>query len=190
MSRANDMAYAADRVLIEAAKSDPAAFEGIYNRYFEPVFHFVFQRIADTEISRDITQLVFLKAINKLASYNEKGVPYLAYLYRIASNAVTDHYRRTQTQRAVCIDSPQLKKLAAETNENQYTELIPALKELLDNLPEAELQLIEMRFFEDRPYAEIGLIMGITENNAKVKLYRLLDKLKAIMHAKKLTPCL
>jgi RNA polymerase sigma-70 factor (ECF subfamily) len=74
--------------------------------------------------------------------------------------------------------------MASEMNEQSSEEHYQLLLQAIKDLPEDDLQLIEMRFFESKPFREIGEILAITENNAKVKLYRVLDRMKIVFKQK------
>ena len=169
--------------IINAAKANPEKFEVLYNKYFEQIFHFIYQRVDDKEEGKDITQQVFCKAIVGLAEYENRGVPFSSWLYRIAQNELNMYYRESKKQRALNIDDEHLESIMEELKEDvsekerQYDQLAMAISQL----DESDAQLIEMRFFETRSFKEIGEILDITENNAKVKTYRILDKIKTLM---------
>ena len=165
-------------VLIRAAQANPSAFRPLYDQYFEPIFRFIFRRTADQSLSADICSQVFLKAMQKLNTYQFKGVPFSAWLYRIASNEVAQYYREEKKNRIVSIETTQLSDLIDEIEETDNGVLRKAMITAIDHLKEDDIQLIEMRFFEQRPFKEIAEIIGITESNAKVKTYRILEKLK------------
>jgi RNA polymerase sigma-70 factor (ECF subfamily) len=93
--------------------------------------------------------------------------------------------RKQQTQRTVNIDSVGMGDMVQEMEEDQYAEWMPVLSAAVADLEEDDLQMIEMRFFEKRPFKEIADILEMTENNAKVKTYRILEKLKKILIEKK-----
>lgn len=163
---------------IQAAQQQPALFRPLYNRYYEPIFRFVFRRCADENLSADICSQVFLRAMQRLDQYEYRGVPFSAWLYRIASNEVTQHFRKTQKNRVVSINDNQLNEVIDELNASPDEQLQSILISTLDELKEDDLQLIEMRFFEQRPFKEIADILNITTANAKVRTYRILKRLK------------
>lgn len=164
--------------LIRAAQQNPAAFRPIYDQYFETIFRFIYRRTADQNLSADICSQVFLKALQKLKAYQFKGVPFSAWLYRIASNEVAQHYRDSKKNRVVSIEQTNLGSLVEEIEVNNQEALSHAMIQAIDQLKPDALQLIEMRFFEQRPFKEIADILGLTESNAKVKTYRILERLK------------
>jgi RNA polymerase sigma-70 factor (ECF subfamily) len=167
-----------EQTLVEAAKKDAAKFGVLYDKYYEQIFRFIYQRLDDKEQAFDSTQQVFVKALEKLAKYEFKGVPFSSWLYRIASNEVVDVFRAQKAQRTVNIDSVSVYGIIDELQETKIDEYHDKIVGIIANLPEDELQLIEMRFFEKRAFKEIAEILEITENNAKVKTYRILEKLK------------
>jgi RNA polymerase sigma-70 factor (ECF subfamily) len=174
-----------EQILVDQAKADPEQFRSLYNRYYERIFLYVWQRIDDKEVAHDVTSQVFLKAMQNLYKYEFKGVPFASWLYRIAKSEVYTVLRKQQVQRTVNIDSVGMGEMVSEMDEDPYAEWMPVLSEAVAELEEDDLQLVEMRFFEKRPFKEIADILDITENNAKVRTYRILEKLKKILIDKK-----
>lgn len=174
-----------DKECVEAAKKDPKKFDVLYNKYYEPILQFVFKRIEGKEASYDITAQVFLNAMINLSKYKFVGVPFSAWLYRIAIGEIQQSFRKNKIQRTIKVDIEEVKEIVQEFEEEskelQYQQILNALGEL----PEESIQLIEMRYFEKRSFKEIGAILNLTENNAKVKVYRILDKLKEILNTNK-----
>ncbi|MBI3511373.1 MAG: sigma-70 family RNA polymerase sigma factor [Bacteroidetes bacterium] len=173
-----------EQVLVEEAKKEPSRFQALYNKYYERIFLFVWQRMDDKEAAHDVTSNVFLKAMLNLHKYEFKGVPFASWLYRIAKSEVYTVFRQQQAQRTVNIETVLLGDMAEEMEEDKYGAYIGILKEAVLELEEEDMQFIEMRFFEKRAFKEIAEIFGITENNAKVKTYRILEKLKKIITGK------
>jgi RNA polymerase sigma-70 factor (ECF subfamily) len=171
--------------LIEIAKKDPRQFAPLYKKYHEAIFRYVYKRVDDEEAAYDITSCVFVKALASLAKYEFRGVPFSSWLFRIAKSELYQSFRDKKAQRTVSLDSVTIVQFIDELNEDfseeQRITLLNSLKLLKDN----QLQLIEMRFFEKRSFKEIGEIVGLTENNAKVKTFRALVKLKEIFNRTK-----
>lgn len=167
---------------IQSAQQDPAMFRPLYNRYYEPIFRFIFQRTADEALTADLCSQVFLKAMQRLADYEFRGLPFSAWLYRIAMNEAAQYFRRRKKNRVVSIEETDIHDMIEVMEEGGISEQEKwLLVDALDSLKEKDLQLIEMRFFEHRPFKEIAQITGMTEGNAKVKTYRILDRLKEKM---------
>lgn len=170
---------------VEAAKKDPAKFAVLYNKYHEQIFRFIFQRLDDKELAFDATSQVFLKALTNLPRYEYRGVPFASWLYRIAKSEINQLFRQEKAQRTVNVESVHLYDMIDEMEEDRLEMYHDKLAEVITGLEEDDLQLIEMRYFEKRPFKEIGEILEITENNAKVKVYRILEKLKKTLTGKK-----
>lgn len=163
---------------IQAAQRNPALFRPLYERYFDPIFRFIMSRCGEENVAGDICSQVFLKAMQKIKSYEFKGVPFSAWLYRIASNEVAQHYRNTKKLRVVSAEETQIEDIVEEMEFDDYSAYRDVMLEVLEELKPIDLQLIEMRFFEKRPFKEISDILGLSESNAKVKTYRILERLK------------
>lgn len=164
-----------------AAQRDPRHFGVLYERYYESIFRFIYKRIDDEALCADLCADVFLKAMLHLGRYRFRGVPFSAWLYRIAINEVNQYFRRHQRQRVVSFDSGQFAAMAEEVVEDLHDAWQARLLRAMQHLSIDEMQWIELRFFEQMPFKEIAAIYNITENNAKVRMHRLLKKLQKIM---------
>jgi RNA polymerase sigma-70 factor (ECF subfamily) len=165
--------------IIEEAKKDPKRFEPLYKKYYERILRFVYKRMENLDDTREITQGVFIKALTNIGKYTHRGYPFSSWLYRIALNEIAQFYRDANKMRVVSIEALGIHRLADETGKNGPS-LGPVLAKAMQQLSEDEVQLLELRFFEDKAFAEVGAILDITENNAKVRTYRVLDKLREI----------
>ncbi len=163
---------------IKAAQRDPVLFRPLYDRYFESIYRFVFRRTADEELTEDLCSQVFLKAMQKLDTYQYKGVPFSSWLFRIAANEVAQYYRQNKKNRVVSANESDFTDMKDEMDDKEEEAHLENLIKVLDTLKDTDLQLIEMRFFEQRPFKEIAEILDMTESNAKVKTYRILERLK------------
>jgi RNA polymerase sigma-70 factor, ECF subfamily len=169
---------------IEAAKRDANYFAPLYDKYYKQIFGYIYQRMEDKETAFDVTSQVFLKALTNIHKYEFKGVPFGSWLYRIAHSEVMQVFRDRKAQRTINADVSDIRFLCEEIQEDYYADFMPALASVMKALPEDELQLIEMRFFEKRAFKEIAEIMMMTETNAKVKLYRVLERIKKTLTKK------
>ena len=165
---------------IEIAKKDPRQFAPLYKKYHEAIFRYVYKRVDEEETAYDITSCVFVKALSSLPRYEFRGVPFSSWLFRIAKSELYQSFRDKKAQRTVSLDSVTIVQFIDELNEDFSEEQRITLLNSLKLLKDHQLQLIEMRFFEKRSFKEIGEIVGLTENNAKVKTFRALVKLKEI----------
>jgi RNA polymerase sigma-70 factor (ECF subfamily) len=163
---------------IKLAQKDPKAFEPLYKRYFERITHYVYHRVESKELAFDITANTFYNALNKLSTYRSKGLPFGAWLYRIAFNEIQQHYRRAKTQGVLNVNKRGINEIADSVQENSFPINDEQLFEAIQQLKDEEVELINMRFFEDRSFKEIAEILEIGESACKMKLYRILEKIK------------
>lgn len=168
-----------EKQVIAAAKKNPARFAPLYNKYYKPIFIYIFKKLKDEELTADITSRVFLKALLNLDKYQDRGFPFSSWLYKIAGNEVNMHFRKANKKQQVELNEKDLKVLMdeVELSPNQEDQLETVIN-ALNQLPLEVSELIDMRFFEKRSFKEMGEILGTSEGNAKIKTYRALDKLK------------
>ncbi|MCH2234522.1 MAG: sigma-70 family RNA polymerase sigma factor [Crocinitomicaceae bacterium] len=169
-----------EQLWVKRAKEDPREFEPLYSKYHEQIFRYIYQRMDDKELAGDITSQVFLKAMNNLHRYEFRGVPFASWLYRIAKSELYQSFRDKKAQRTVNVDSMNMFEMIEEMEEDDSQINRKKLLEVIKLLKEEEIQLIEMRYFEKRSFREIGEILEITENNAKVKSHRIVLKMKKL----------
>jgi RNA polymerase sigma-70 factor (ECF subfamily) len=148
-----------------------------------PIFKYVIKRVKDENDAAEITSDIFAKAIFKIGKFKFQGFPFSSWLYRIASNEITDYYRKKQSSKYVRVTEDQLNYLVDNAEdgisidsekEEKFSQIITSLEILSDD----DLELIEMRFFEERSFKEIAEILDLTEGNARIKTHRAITKLK------------
>ena len=175
----------AEKALVEKAKTDASAFGQLYDEYFKRIFGYTLRRTADFQRAQDITSEVFLKALKNIRSFQWRGVPFSAWLYRIASNEIAYSYKRNShyhpslivsTVEDVCVDGSVLANVELENLDEHL-----ALQECLVKLPLKYQEVIALRYFEDKNLAEIAQILGKSENTVKSLLYRGIDRLKVLI---------
>jgi RNA polymerase sigma-70 factor (ECF subfamily) len=174
-----------EHLIIEAAKVDPNRFAPLYDKYYKQIFGYLYQRMEDKDTAFDLTAQVFLKALTNIGRYEFKGVPFASWLYRIAHSEMMQLFREQKNKRSINADVGDLRFICEEAEEFYLEEYIPVLKKAITELDAEDLQMVELRFFEKRAFKEIGEIMNITENNAKVRMYRILERLKKTITSNK-----
>ncbi len=170
-----------EEALILAAKKHPEKFGALYDKYYALILKFVYQRVVTKEDAYDITQQVFLQAMISLPKYEHRGFPFSSWLYRIAINEMNQLFRKNEKQRGINLEEKHLKDLVHEMGEQDIEEKEQLVLNALTTLDEEDFQLVEMRFFEKRPFKEISEILNVTEPTAKMRLYRILEKLKPLL---------
>lgn len=169
-----------DAQIVELAKKESHYFGALYDKYFEQIFRFVFKRLGGKEDeSGDITQQTFIKAMGNLSRYEDRGLPFSSWLYRIAQNEVSMFFRKQKKNYSVSIDENRIQDVATEANLNMYMSIDEQEKliEMLNEMEEEHLDLIELRFFQELSFKEIAAIYSISEANAKMRTYRILERI-------------
>jgi RNA polymerase sigma-70 factor (ECF subfamily) len=172
-----------DAALVAQAKSDPEAFGRLYERYVKKIYNYVYYRTGNTHDAEDLTARVFYRALTNLPKYTDRGLPFSAWLYRIAHNLVAN-WHRDQGRRTL-IPLPEVgpgewgqlrveaPELAAETREEQER-----LQAAIRCLPDERQQLLILKFVEQLSNAEIGVVLNRSEGAVKSLYHRTLLALR------------
>jgi len=173
---------ASDRSLVEAAQADPSKFEALYELYFERVYFFILSRVHDRATVEDLTSEVFHKALANLSTYESRDTPFSAWLFRIASNAIADQFKRAnreQTGTGGTLDPPAQADISSA--EMDFVDQHALLFRLVEKLPQVQRCVIQKRFFEERSIKEIAQLLGKTEGAVKQLQFRALQTLRQQM---------
>ncbi|MEL7145729.1 MAG: sigma-70 family RNA polymerase sigma factor [Bacteroidota bacterium] len=169
-----------ERQLIAAAKRDFRHFEPLYDHYYEQIFRFVYRRCDDEAQTADLVSQAFFKALGALNNYQYTGLPFGAWLHRIAANEVKKHYRAKGTKKIFSLEERQVKELIDVEAEDDLDDKIAQLVNFLKALEEDELHVVELRFFEEKSFKEIAYILDMKESAVKMRTYRTLEKLRQL----------
>jgi RNA polymerase sigma-70 factor (ECF subfamily) len=169
------------KIITDCQAGQMETFVYLYDRYVEKIYKFLYFRTFDQELAEDITSQTFLKAMNKINSFNGDKGTFQAWLYQIARNLLIDEYRKKKP-----IDNIDAHfDIASDINlENETQGIITneALQKLLLTLPVEAQELITMRLWDEMPYAEIAEVTGKTEGALKMQFSRIIDQLKKHAH--------
>ena len=171
--------------LIEKAKAcDEEALSELYRRHANTVFRYVYYRVGDREVAEDLVGDVFVRALEGLPSYRHTGVPFEAWLYRIAQARVIDHYRRQAVRRVAPLDEqlPDGEETSPDRVAAQSDEVRRAW-EALTRLTDEQQQVISLRFIAGRSTAEVAALLGKTEGAVKALQSRALASLRRLLEA-------
>jgi len=166
--------------LIVRAGSDAEAFGLLYERHVRRIYNYIFYRTGNHHDAEDLTARVFQRALRHVGTYQDKGVPFSAWLYRIAHNLVANWHRDRSRRPTVPLEDdwlpggggPQPEAMAVASDEQRR------LMDAVRRLPEDRQQLLILKFVERLSNAEIGLIMGRTEGAVKSLYHRTLNALR------------
>jgi RNA polymerase sigma-70 factor (ECF subfamily) len=174
-------------LVLRAIRRDSAAYGILYETHLDRVYRYVYYRVGSTAEAEDLTEQVFLKAWEAIERYEARGVPFIAWLYRLAHNLVVDHYRARRPtmplEDVAEAEEPGANTLDAVESELDAEEVRLAVRKLS---PEHQ-QLIVLRFVEGMSHAEVAQITGKTEGATRVVQYRALQSLAKAMQGERET---
>jgi len=158
-----------EKELVCRAKNDAQAFGELYDKYYKQIFGYVLRRTASIDIAQDITSEVFLKALKNIKKFHWRGIPFSAWLYRIASHEIANNFRKNKRRQLL---TEELMNSASTSNVSVEAEIAQAELELqrhedflaihnsISKLPIKYQEVIVLRFFEKKQLKEIGDILG------------------------------
>lgn len=171
-----------ERLLIEAAQKDPARFAELYEGNFERVYAFIARRVYVRADAEDLTAEVFQQALAKLGQFEWRGVPFTAWLYRIASNAIADRWKRAARETGSPIADDPLD-VSGSVNP-QEIERHARIFRFVAELPADQRRVIEMRFAEEKSIREIARELRRSNGSIKQLQFRALTRLRAELNKK------
>lgn len=164
-----------ERLLVEAAQNDPARFADLYELTFETVYAYVARRVGDRATAEDLTSEVFKKALENLSRFTWRGVPFAAWLLRIAANMVADRFKHT----ARTVEMTDVEDTAGSAQfDLEEVEQRARLFRMVDQLPADQGRVVRLRFAEEKSIREIAQELGRTEGAVKQLQFRALENLR------------
>ena len=166
--------------LVDLAKSNQEAFGILYERYVHKIYNYIYYRTGNHHDAEDLTAMVFYRAMGHIQNYTERGIPFQAWLYRIAHNLVANWHRDRNRRKIIPLEEyvgpdPQVEVPDQQTELKEEREI---LLDTIRQLPPERQQLLILKFIEKMPNAEIGQIMGRTEGAIKSLYHRTLSALR------------
>jgi RNA polymerase sigma-70 factor (ECF subfamily) len=169
-----------DSDLVELAKDDKDAFGELYERYVKKIYSYLYYRTGNQHDAEDLTARVFYRAMSHIETYTERGVPFQAWLYRIAHNLVANWHRDRGRRKVIPLDEFIVSGLRADAPDKaaEDQEERDLLLGAVRRLPEERQQLLVLKFVDQLSNAEIGDIMDRTEGAIKSLYHRTLIALR------------
>ncbi|HKT89357.1 MAG TPA: sigma-70 family RNA polymerase sigma factor [Candidatus Sulfotelmatobacter sp.] len=167
-----------ERLLIEAAQKDPARFGELYEIHFERVYAYVARRVQDRAETEDLTAEVFHQALANLKRFEWRGIPFAAWLFRIAANLISDRWQRSGREVA---DEERIEAAQVSPKEIEQVERQATLFRLVDSLPVEQQRVVVLRFVEQKSIKEVAREIRKTEGAVKQLQFRALSNLRARM---------
>jgi RNA polymerase sigma-70 factor, ECF subfamily len=169
-----------DELLAQASQGNQEAFGQLYEKYIGRIYNYVYYRTGNSQDAEDLTARVFYRAMGHIHTYHNRGLPFSAWLYRIAHNLVANWHRDNSRRQEIPLDDG---FMSFQRNDHPELELVhqedrDRLFVVLRNLTVERQQLIILKFVDHLSNAEIGQIMGRTEGAVKSLYHRTLLSLR------------
>ncbi len=168
--------------LIEEARTSPEAFSSIYHIWATPLYRYIYARIRDSQDTEDIASQVFLTALQALPRYKHRGY-FSAWLFGITRNKIKEYYRKNRHHKESTLDdlSEKLEGRSNAVQDEDIQDEIDILIQHINALPEADQELIRLRYVAELKFSEIGRVVKKSEGAVKKRIYRIQDKLEQNM---------
>jgi RNA polymerase sigma-70 factor (ECF subfamily) len=177
-----------EKKLLKRIRKDPQQFSFVYDKYYQPIFSYVFHRLGNYELSRDITAETFLKAFQKIGLFEWRNIPLSSWLFRIATNEINLYFRKSKYSPSQIEESGLYDHLPYEPGIETEKEAIErslqenrefnAIRNKLLQLDIKYQEVIALRYFEEKSIHEISSILVKKEGTIKSLLSRGLNKLR------------
>jgi RNA polymerase sigma-70 factor (ECF subfamily) len=178
--------------ILKQIKKDPQAFALLYDEHYHSIFSYVFRRLGNYDIAKDVVAETFLKAFQNIGGFQWKNIPVSAWLYRIATNEINLHFRRSKKNQTYDLDlnlylpyepGIETEKAALEKALTESEEFLSIQEQLL--LLDLKYQeVIALRFFEDKSIQEISIILKKKQGTIKSLISRGVGKLRIALEDK------
>lgn len=167
------------RVQTEADKE--AHLASLYNEYFDKIAHYAYARIGDKTEAEDIASEVFLKALESLKKYEERGLPMEAWLFKIAHNLVVDHWRRVTKRKTVPIETVEIADKADPQAAVEMNFELRRVARAMRQLTDEQAEVIRLRFFGGLTSREIGSMLGKSDGAVREMQRAAMEKIRELL---------
>lgn len=169
-----------EQLVLSAQAGDDRAFEQIYEEYFDKIYRYIVVRVGNQADAEDLTEEVFLKALESIGSFEWRGISIAAWLFRIAHNVVVDHLRRMSKRQTTPIEEGVPSRGPSPHEKAAINLTMEKLKTALTRLTQAQQQVLSLRLAGGLSIAETARVMGKTEGAVKASQHSALKALRRI----------
>jgi RNA polymerase sigma-70 factor, ECF subfamily len=167
---------------VELREANERQLVSLYDEYYRKVARYVFVRIGNRSEAEDLASEVFVKALDSLTTYQERGLPMQAWLFRIAHNLVVDHLRKATRQKAVPLEDIQIYNesdpvAAAETNLE-----MARVNQAMQSLTEDQIEVVRLRFFGGLSSKEVSQVLDKSDGAVREMQRASLEKLRHLLN--------
>jgi RNA polymerase sigma-70 factor (ECF subfamily) len=172
--------------LVTAARQNPAAFGTLYETYVDRIYAYIYHRVGNVQDTEDLTARTFYRALDSLESYEDRGAPFSAWLFRIAHNLVANWHRDRSRRRFLSLDRLWSHSQEGDSPQQQVEqeETHAALWSAISRLPEERRNLLLFKFGSQMSNLEIGQLMDKSESAIKSLYFRTLAALRSDLEAR------
>ena len=147
--------------------------------YYDEIFVYAYRQISDRETAMDLTQEIFIAALRAIHGFDEKKASFRTWLYKIALNKTTDYLRSRGRSPVQCsIDELELAQEGSFEQLVEDSEFSYRLERYISTLNEENRRIFQLKFFDERTFAQIAYQLDLPESTVKTKYYRLIKKIK------------
>lgn len=170
-----------ERLVVAAQAGDSEALGRLYRAYTQAIYRYLLLRLSNTSFAEDLTAEVFLRAVDGLPRYTQRGLPFGAWLFRIARDRLVDHYRQTARRATADLDDSLPSDLPEPSDSAANSEMSAALRDALAQLTDEQRDVIQFRFMEEWSLEETARVMNKSVNAVKALQHRALNALNRHM---------
>ncbi|MCA1604070.1 MAG: sigma-70 family RNA polymerase sigma factor [Acidobacteria bacterium] len=170
-----------ERLLIEAAQQDPSRFAELYELHFERVYAYIARRVRERSAAEELTSQVFHQALLNIGKFKWRGVPFAAWLFRIAANSIADRSQRLARDSGVGLEDQSEGGNTSPETDLEQIEVLSRVYQIVDELPWDQRYVIRLRFAEEKSIREIAQKLSRSEGAIKQLQFRALKNLRARM---------
>ena len=174
-----------EKALFERLKADPEAIGEVYDRHAKQLYGFLLKRCNHKETAEDLVAQCFMKLLESAPGLEWKGVPICAWLYRVASNALADHWRSSAVRKSVSLDDEDEGWDPPSADDPMWNAELTIeadrLRAAMDKLARRDQEVLALKFYAGYSTEEISQELSISGNHAAVLVYRALGRMRKVL---------